>query len=181
MTSLWRMVLAWWVKARLVVTFPIGTMDHVPHSCPGGLLPLARPPGPGPPMPCHCEAWPPWPPHVPGHVVIHPRRKSLIDSVMQHPKLSCFWLWIMIMIIFFPTQIYSTFATFRTKSPSGSQFAQIGSHFAQNTTPIPCSLLSRHILLSGICTNTKHPQPHPKTPLFLASGPELESRQNEVI
>ena len=52
--------------------------------------------------------------------------------------------------------------TFRTNCPHGSHFAQMGFHFAQNTTPIPCSLLSRHTALSGICTYTKHPQPHPK-------------------
>ena len=34
--------------------------------------------------------------------------------------------------------------------------------------PNPCSLLSHHTFLSGICTYTKHPQLHPKTLLFLA-------------
>ena len=48
------------------------------------------------------------------------------------------------------------------------QIAQMGSHFAQITTPDPCSLLSPHTTLSGICTYPKHPQPHPKTPFFLA-------------
>ena len=32
--------------------------------------------------------------------------------------------------------------------------------------PNPCSLLSYHTPLSGICTYTKHPQAHSKTPLF---------------
>ena len=45
---------------------------------------------------------------------------------------------------------------------------QMGSHFAQNATPNPCSLLSHHTSLSGIYMYTKHPQPHPKTPFFLA-------------
>ena len=56
---------------------------------------------------------------------------------------------------------------FRTNCPDGSHFAQMESHFAQNTTTNPCSLPSRHKSFSGICTYTKHPQPHPKTPLFL--------------
>ena len=72
-----------------------------------------------------------------------------------------------------------TFATFRTNCPDGSHFAQMGSDFAQNINPNPSSLLSRHTPLSGICTYTKHPQPHPKTLLFLA-GPALESGQNEL-
>ena len=59
--------------------------------------------------------------------------------------------------------------TFSTNCLDGSYFAQMRwSSFAQNTTPISCSLLSRHNPLSGICTYTKHPQPHPKTPFFLA-------------
>ena len=59
--------------------------------------------------------------------------------------------------------------TFRTNCPDGSHFAQLGSHFAQNTTTNLCSLLSRHEPLSGICTYTKHSQTNPKTvtPLFL--------------
>ena len=40
----------------------------------------------------------------------------------------------------------------------------ISSFSAQNTTPIPCSLLSSHTLLSGICMYTKHPNPTPNTP-----------------
>ena len=79
--------------------------------------------------------------------------------------------------------------TFRTDCPDGSHFAQMGSHFAQtgshfaqtgshfaqmgsrfaqNTTVNPCSLLSRHTPLTGICTCTQHPQAHPPKPLFLA-------------
>ena len=34
--------------------------------------------------------------------------------------------------------------------------------------PNPCSWLSRHTPLFGICTYTKQPKHHPKTPLFLA-------------
>ena len=58
--------------------------------------------------------------------------------------------------------------TFHTNCPHVSHFAQMGSHFAQNTTTNPCSELSSHKPLSGICMYTKHPQPHPTTPLFLA-------------
>ena len=57
---------------------------------------------------------------------------------------------------------------FHTNSPDGSHFAQMGSLFAQNTIPHPCSLFSNHTLLLGIYTYTEHPQPHPKTPLILA-------------
>ena len=45
--------------------------------------------------------------------------------------------------------------TFRTNCPDGSQFAQMGSDFAQKTITNPCSLLSRQKPLSGICTFTK--------------------------
>ena len=41
-----------------------------------------------------------------------------------------------------------------------------GSHFAQNTTNNSCPLLSSHTTLVGICTYTKHPKIHPKTPPF---------------
>ena len=60
--------------------------------------------------------------------------------------------------------------TFHTNCPDDFHFALMGSHFAQNTITSPCSLpwLSSHKPLSGICTYTKHAQPHPKTPLFLA-------------
>ena len=67
--------------------------------------------------------------------------------------------------------------TFRTNCPDGSQFAQMGSHFAQNTTTNPCILLSRYKPLLGICTYTKHPKNTPKHPF---SWPELESGQNEL-
>ena len=51
----------------------------------------------------------------------------------------------------------------------------MGSHFAQNTTSNPCSLLSCHKPLSGICTYTKHPQPTPKHPL---SWPDFVGKMN---
>ena len=50
--------------------------------------------------------------------------------------------------------------TFGTNCTDGPHFAQMGSHFAENTTPNPCSLLSRHTPLSGMCTHTKYPQAH---------------------
>ena len=54
----------------------------------------------------------------------------------------------------------------------------MGSRFAQITTTNPCSLLSSHKPLSGICTYTKkHPNPTPKHPF---SWLELESGQNEL-
>ena len=76
--------------------------------------------------------------------------------------------WMFQMIEFFWPNSRALLPTFSTNCPDGSHFAQMGSHFAQNTTTNPCSLLNRHQPLSGICTNTKHPQPRPKTPLFLA-------------
>ena len=47
---------------------------------------------------------------------------------------------------------------FRTNWPDRFHLAQIGSHFAQSTTPNPCSLLSSHTRLSGVCRYAKHPQ-----------------------
>ena len=73
-----------------------------------------------------------------------------------------------LMIEFFLPNFRALLPTFCTNCPDGSHFAQMGSHFAQNTTTNACSLLCRHKPLSGICTNTKHSQPYPKTPLFLA-------------
>ena len=74
------------------------------------------------------------------------------------------------MIEFFSPNLehFSSLPTFHTNCPHVSHFAQMGSHFAQNTTTNPCSELSSNKPLSGICMYTKHPQPHPKTPLFLA-------------
>ena len=53
----------------------------------------------------------------------------------------------------------------------------MGSHFAQNTTPNPYSLLSRHTPLSAIVRTQNTPKPTPKHPF---SWPELESGQNEL-
>ena len=78
--------------------------------------------------------------------------------------------------IFFPNS-RAHLPTFHTSCPNGSHFAQMGSHFAQNTTPNPCSLLSSHTPLLEICTYTKHHQPTQKHPF---SCPELESGQNEL-
>ena len=72
------------------------------------------------------------------------------------------------MIDFFLPNARALLPTFSTICPDESHFAQMGSDFAQKTTNNPCSLLSRHKPLSGICTNKKYSQPHPKTPLFLA-------------
>ena len=68
--------------------------------------------------------------------------------------------------------------TFPAHCPNGSHFAQMGSHFAQNTTTNPSSLLSRHKLLSGFAQPSQtsfrnmyvhKPPPTPsKTPIFLA-------------
>ena len=49
--------------------------------------------------------------------------------------------------------------TFRTNCPDES-------HFAQKTTSNPCSLLSRHKPLLGICTYTKHPKTPPQNTPF---------------
>ena len=86
------------------------------------------------------------------------------------------WIWddtphlsfmVMIEYFFFPNS-RALLPTFCTYCPDESHFAQMGSHFAQNTTPNSCSLLSSHTPLSGICTYTKHLQTQPKTPLLLA-------------
>ena len=74
------------------------------------------------------------------------------------------------MIEFFLPNSRAILPTFRTNCQVGLILPRWGLRvsFAHNTTTNPCSLLSRHKTLSGICTNTKHPQPRPKTPLFLA-------------
>ena len=48
--------------------------------------------------------------------------------------------------IFFPIS-RALLPIFHTNCPDGSHFAQMGSHFAQNATPKPCSLLSHHQML----------------------------------
>ena len=63
--------------------------------------------------------------------------------------------------------------TFLTNCPDGSHSVQMGSHFAQNTTPSPCSLLRRNTSLLGICMYTKDPNPTPKHPY---SWPELKKK-----
>ena len=72
-----------------------------------------------------------------------------------------------VMIEFFPNS-RAFVPTFHTNCLDGSPFAQMGSHFAQNTTPNPCCLLSRHTPLLEMCQYTEHPQAHPKTPHLLA-------------
>ena len=56
--------------------------------------------------------------------------------------------------------------TFRTNCPGGSQFAQIGSHLAQNTTTNRCSLLSSHKPLLGylLTQNTHNLTPNTSFP-----------------
>ena len=51
-------------------------------------------------------------------------------------------------------------------------------HFAQITTHIPCSLLSRHTPLLGYVSTQNTPKPTPKHPF---SWPELEIGQNELL
>ena len=72
-----------------------------------------------------------------------------------------------LMIEFFLPNSRALLPTFRINCPDWSHLVQMGYHFAQNTTTNPCSLLSHHKPLSGICMYTKCLQPHPKTPLFL--------------
>ena len=67
--------------------------------------------------------------------------------------------------IFFPNS-RAIRPTFRINCPDGSHVAQMGSHFAQNTTTKPCSLLSIHKPLFGICTYTKHPPTLPQNTPF---------------
>ena len=67
--------------------------------------------------------------------------------------------------------------TFRTNCPDGSLFCQMGSHYAQNTTTNPSSLLSRHKPLLGYVCTQDTPNPTPKHHF---SWPELESGQNQL-
>ena len=78
---------------------------------------------------------------------------------------------------FFSPNSRALLPTFPANCPDGSHFAQVGSHFAQNTAPNLCSSLSRHTSLSRICTivpTQNTPKPTPKHPLF---WPALESGQ----
>ena len=79
-----------------------------------------------------------------------------------------YWCWNNWLLNSPPPNSRALLPTYSTNCPYPSHFAQIGCHFAQITTPNPCSLLSHHTPLVGICVYTKHPQPHHKTPLFLA-------------
>ena len=69
------------------------------------------------------------------------------------------------MIEFFLPNSRALLPTFPTSYPDGSHFAQMESHFDQNTTTNPCSLLSNHNPLLEICMYTKHPQTHQKHPI----------------
>ena len=65
---------------------------------------------------------------------------------------------ILILMIFPTPYSIALLPTFGTNCPDGSHFAQMVYNFAQNTTLNPCSLLSSHTPLSGICTqNTPKP------------------------
>ena len=81
------------------------------------------------------------------------------------------------MIGFLPRNSRALLPTFCTDCPDGSHFAQMGSHFAQNTTTNPCILLSRHKPLSGYVRTQNTPNLTPKHPF---SWPELESGQKEM-
>ena len=91
---------------------------------------------------------------------------NIFQAFFQQKAKCCWTIW----LIPHPFPIVEHFhPLFIQIAQMGSQFAQMGSHFAQKTTPNPCSLLvSHHTPLLGICTYTKHPQTHPKTPLFPA-------------
>ena len=54
------------------------------------------------------------------------------------------WVYTLNYWFFFPNS-RSLLPTFSTNCPEGSQFVYMGSHFAQNTTYNPYSVLSRHI------------------------------------
>ena len=70
------------------------------------------------------------------------------------------------MIDFFLSNSRALLPTFHTNCPDGSYFAQMGSHFAENTTTNPCSLLSSHKPLQGICTYAKTPLTPPQNTPF---------------
>ena len=50
----------------------------------------------------------------------------------------------------------------------GSHFAQMGSHFAQNSTPTPVLYSAVTNPFLGYVRTQHTPQPYPTTPLFLA-------------
>ena len=84
------------------------------------------------------------------------------SKIFPSPVVSTVLLRCSTQIEFFPPTLEPF--CFRTNCPDGSHFAQMGSHFAQNTTPNPCPLLSRHRLLSVICTHKTPPTPPKNTP-----------------
>ena len=65
-------------------------------------------------------------------------------------------IWLQILVAIDSESCKALFLSF---CPDGSQFTQMGSHFAQNTTSNPCSLLSSQKPLSGT-----PPTPPPNTP-----------------
>ena len=67
--------------------------------------------------------------------------------------------------------------TFSTNCLDGSHFAQMGSQFAQNPNPNPCSLLSRHTPFWDIYVHNTHPTPKTVNPFFWT---KLESGQTEL-
>ena len=70
--------------------------------------------------------------------------------------------------------------TFCTNCLDGSDFAQMGSHFAQNITPNPCSFLSCHTPVWGYIRTQTPPTP-PQNPLSFESGQnELALGQSET-
>ena len=81
------------------------------------------------------------------------------ESFLQVSDLCLAWL------NFFPPILVHFCPLFLRIGHTLSHFAQMGFHFAQNTTPNPCSLLCRHIPFSRICMYTIHPQtPSQNTP-----------------
>ena len=66
----------------------------------------------------------------------------------------------------FSTNSRALLPTFCTNCPDGSHFAQMGSHFAHNNTPNPCSAVT-HPFLGDIPTQ-KHLKPSSKRPFSLA-------------
>ena len=93
------------------------------------------------------------------------------ESFLQVSDLCLAWL------NFFPPILVHFCPLFLRIGHTLSHFAQMGFHFAQNTTPNPCSLLCLCRSLSGICTYTKHLQPIQKHPF---AWPDFESVQNEL-
>ena len=89
------------------------------------------------------------------------RHGKSISSDWESCCQSGFWvMWLNKMIEFFFPNSRARLSTFHKKCPDGCHFAQIGSHFAQNTTP---NSIVTHPFLGDMYIHTTPPSPSKNT------------------